>query len=63
MKAVFDTKPGTAYEDDIAHRYNFLPRYLDVVSRCLGDWAVTTKVLCRISAVFFSARLVKPMKA
>lgn len=40
MKAVFDTKPDSAYDDDIAHRYHFPPRYLDVVSRCLGDWVI-----------------------
>lgn len=40
MKAVFDTKPDSEYDDDIAHRYHFPPRYLDVVSKCVGDWVV-----------------------
>lgn len=40
MKAVFDTKPDSAYDDDIAHRYHFPPRYLEIASRCVGDWVV-----------------------
>jgi putative restriction endonuclease len=40
MKAVFDTKPTSAYDDDVAHRYHFPARYLDLVSRCIGDWVV-----------------------
>ena len=40
MKAVFDTKPDSAYNDDVVHRYHFPPRYLAVVSRCVGDWII-----------------------
>lgn len=40
MKAVFDTKVESAYDDDIVHRYHFPSRYLDLVSRCVGDWVV-----------------------
>jgi len=40
MKAVFDTKSESAYDDDIAHRYHFPPRYLETVSACVGDWVI-----------------------
>lgn len=40
MKAIFDTKPESAYDDDIATRYHFPARYLGVASRCVGDWVV-----------------------
>lgn len=40
MKAVLDTKPESAYDDDIASRYHFPPRYLGLVTRCVGDWVV-----------------------
>jgi putative restriction endonuclease len=40
MKAVFDTKPDSAYDDDVASRYHFPRRYLDVASKSVGDWVV-----------------------
>jgi putative restriction endonuclease len=40
MKLVLDTKPDSAYNDEIAHRYHFPPRYLQVVQSGLNDWAV-----------------------
>lgn len=39
MKAVFDTKPGSAYADD-ATRYQFPRRYLNIVREAVGDWVV-----------------------
>ncbi|MDG2521206.1 HNH endonuclease [Caulobacter segnis] len=40
MKAILDTKPESAYDDEIAGRYHFPSRYLGVMSRCVGDWVV-----------------------
>ncbi|MEN5084017.1 HNH endonuclease [Bosea sp. TWI1241] len=40
MKAVLDTKPESAYDDEIASRYHFPPRYLGIMSDCVGDWVV-----------------------
>jgi putative restriction endonuclease len=40
MKAVLDTKPESAYDDEIASRYHFPPRYLTTMSRCIGDWVI-----------------------
>lgn len=40
MKAVFDTKPDSAYDDDVTQRYHFPPRYAGIVSNCVGDWIV-----------------------
>lgn len=40
MKAVLDTKPESAYDDEIATRYHFPPRYLAIISKCVGDWVV-----------------------
>jgi len=40
MKAVFDTKAESAYDDDISSRYHFPPRYLNSISACVGDWVV-----------------------
>lgn len=40
MKAILDTKPESAYDDDIASRYHFPARYLGLMSRCVGDWVV-----------------------
>ena len=39
MKAVFDTKPASAYADD-ATRYQFPRRYLSLVREAVGDWVV-----------------------
>ena len=40
VKAVFDTKPGSGYDDEAAVRYHFPNRYLSVVKSCVGDWVV-----------------------
>lgn len=40
MKAVLDTKPESAYDDEIASRYHFPPRYLATMRQCVGDWVV-----------------------
>ncbi len=40
MKAVLDTKPESAYDDEIASRYHFPPRYLALVRKCVGDGVV-----------------------
>lgn len=39
MKAVFDTRPGSGYNDSI-ERYHFPRRYLDVAKATVGDWIV-----------------------
>lgn len=40
MKAVFDTKPTSIYDDDISRHYHFPRRYLAAVEKCVGDWIV-----------------------
>jgi putative restriction endonuclease len=40
VKAILDTKPESAYDDDVASRYHFPARYLGLMSRCVGDWVV-----------------------
>ncbi len=40
MKAVFDTKPTSIYDDDIFSRYHFPKRYLRLVESTVGDWVV-----------------------
>lgn len=42
MKAVFDVKPGSGYDDDITRRYHFpgTSAYLDTARQALGDWIV-----------------------
>src|SRR5262249_13242706 len=40
MKAVFDTKPTSVYDDDISRHYQFPRRYLATVEKCVGDWIV-----------------------
>ena len=40
MKAVFDTRPGSGYDDEIQTRYHFPDRYLDEARKALGDWIV-----------------------
>lgn len=40
MKAVFDTKPGSGYDDDVAQRYHFPRRYEAAVAATVGDWIV-----------------------
>lgn len=40
MKGVFDTKPGSGYDDSLAERYHFPAKrnYLDVAEAVIGDW-------------------------
>lgn len=40
VKAVFDTKAVSAYDDEITRQYHFPSRYLAIVQRCVGDWIV-----------------------
>lgn len=40
MKAVFDSKPGSGYDDDIQTRHHFPDRYLDEAQKALDDWIV-----------------------
>ena len=42
MKAVFDVKPGSGYDDDITRRYHFPARrnYLDAAYGAVGDWVL-----------------------
>lgn len=40
MKAVFDTRPDTSYDDDIFHRYHFPNEYLANAQKSVGDWIV-----------------------
>jgi putative restriction endonuclease len=42
LKAVFDVKPGSGYDDDIVRRYHFPARsnYLNVAQAALGDWVL-----------------------
>jgi putative restriction endonuclease len=37
MKAVFDTKPTSIYNDEVTRHYQFPKRYLGFVERCVGD--------------------------
>jgi putative restriction endonuclease len=40
LKAVFDARAGSGYDDDVARRYHFPSRYLGDAQRALGDWIV-----------------------
>ncbi len=42
MKGVFDTKPGSGYDDSLAERYHFPARrnYWDVAQAVIGDWVL-----------------------
>lgn len=40
MKAVFDTKAASGYDDDIVERYHFPNDYLATAERIVGDWIV-----------------------
>lgn len=40
MKAIFDTKPSSAYDDDLTRHYQFPRRYLNLVREVVGDWVV-----------------------
>ena len=37
MKAVFDTKPTSVYDNEFTRHYQFPRRYLETVQRCVGD--------------------------
>jgi putative restriction endonuclease len=42
VKAVFDVKPDSGYDDDITQRYHFPSRsnYLDAAQNAVGDWVI-----------------------
>lgn len=40
MKAVFDTKPSSGYDDDLTRHYQFPRRYLALAKAAEGDWVV-----------------------
>jgi putative restriction endonuclease len=42
MKAVFDTKPNSGYDDEIVRRYHFPTQrnYVDAAEAAVGDWIV-----------------------
>ena len=40
MKAIFDTRLTTEYDDEVFHRYHFPNRYLETARECIGDWVV-----------------------
>ena len=40
MKAIFDTRPDTGYDDDHIRRYHFPNRYLGEARESVGDWIV-----------------------
>jgi putative restriction endonuclease len=40
MKAIFDTRAGSGYDDDIVRRYHFPNRYLAQAEQAVGDWII-----------------------
>ena len=40
MKAIFDTRSDTSYDDEIIERYHFPNRYLPEAHKALSDWIV-----------------------
>jgi putative restriction endonuclease len=40
VKAVFDTKPNSGYDDDITRRYHFPRQYLPIATASASDWIV-----------------------
>jgi putative restriction endonuclease len=40
MKAVFDTRADTVYDDEIMRRYHFPDSYLNVARQAVGDWII-----------------------
>ncbi len=40
MKAVLTTKPKSAYDDRLDHRYHFPRTYLNQIERSVGDWII-----------------------
>lgn len=43
MPLVFDTKPGSGYDDHPSDRYHFPNRYLDVATAGIGGWIIYRK--------------------
>ena len=40
MKAIFDTRAASGYDDDIPRRYHFPNRYLSQAMQTVGDWII-----------------------
>ena len=40
MKAIFDAKPESRYNDDLTRHYQFPSRYLNLVKQCVDDWVI-----------------------
>jgi putative restriction endonuclease len=40
VKAIFDTKADSGYDDDITQRYHFPNRYLSEAQKAVGDWII-----------------------
>lgn len=40
MKAIFETKSGSQYDDDIVTRYHFPRQYLRVAQQAVNDWII-----------------------
>jgi putative restriction endonuclease len=40
MKAIFDTRAESGYDDDIVRRYHFPNRYLAAAQQAIGDWII-----------------------
>jgi putative restriction endonuclease len=40
MKGVFDTRPESGYDDDIARRYHFPRQYRSVADSLVGSWII-----------------------
>lgn len=40
MKAIFDTRAESGYDDEIVERYHFPNRYLPVAQQSVGDWII-----------------------
>ena len=40
MKAIFETRAESGYDDDIVRRYHFPSRYLAIAQQAVGDWIV-----------------------
>src|SRR5215472_7224954 len=40
MKGIFDTRPGSGYDDEVQSRYHFPDRYLAEARKTVGDWIV-----------------------
>ena len=38
VKAIFDTRPGSGYNDEVARQYHFPNRYLALAEQAVGDW-------------------------